>query len=263
VIRIKKPTKAPAVLANRGETATRQFCAEYESSSETAIDFRFDSRIYAAKSVKAALQRAQHDKCAFCESKISHIAYGDVEHFRPKSGYRQNPNDPLTRPGYYWLAYDWGNLLLCCQLCNQQHKANHFPLMETTQRARSHRDDIKFEQPLLIHPAEEEPQDFLEFHGASLRASGGNERGTVTIRLLELNRHTILERRLDVLAIISAEIKIRELLSFVRAKYNHSDPFIENEIAAIDERLEKSAVDSAEYAAMVRAALKRRGLRSD
>ena len=59
----------------------------------------------------------------FCESKVSHIAYGDVEHFRPKAGYRQRPEDPLVQPGYYWLAYEWSNLLFCCQLCNQRFKA--------------------------------------------------------------------------------------------------------------------------------------------
>jgi hypothetical protein len=98
VIRIKKPTKAPAVLVNRGKTATQQLCVKYDSDSNTAKDFRFNSRIYAAKTVKTALQKAQHDKCAFCESKFSHIAYGDVEHFRPKAGYRQHPDDPSLSP---------------------------------------------------------------------------------------------------------------------------------------------------------------------
>ena len=233
---------------------------EHDSDSNTAKNFRFHSSIYAAKSVKTALQKAQHDKCAFCESKFSHIAYGDVEHFRPKAGYRQNPDDPLIRPGYYWLAYAWDNLLVSCQLCNQRHKANHFPLVDNTQRAKSHRDDIKNEKPLLIHPAEEAPEDFLEFHGANVRAIDGNERGAVTIEMLKLNRPAILERRLDALAILVKEIKTRELLCALLAK--DSDPVIANEIVAIDERLEEFVVDSAEYAAMVRAALMRRGLPS-
>ncbi len=100
MIRIEKPTKSPAVLQNRGRKVTQQICGEHDGKAPAVKSWKFDSRIYAAKSVKAALRKAQHDKCAFCESKISHIAYGEVEHFRPKAGYRQTVNDPLTQPGY-------------------------------------------------------------------------------------------------------------------------------------------------------------------
>ena len=70
---------------------------------------------YSAKSVKNALIKAQHEKCCFCEAKGTHVAYGDVEHFRPKGGFRQDPNDPLGRPGYYWHAYAWENLFFSCR----------------------------------------------------------------------------------------------------------------------------------------------------
>ena len=114
--------------------------------------FEFNAGLYRSRSVKIALQKAQHDKCAICESKVTHIAYGDVEHFRPKAAYRQSTDGPLVRPGYYWLAYDWSNLLFCCQLCNQRFKRNHFPLIDPSQRAKSHNDEIGNEQPLLINP---------------------------------------------------------------------------------------------------------------
>jgi hypothetical protein len=60
--------------------------AEYRSGTKL---FDFDGTLYGAVSVKKALRKAQHDKCAFCESKIAHVAYGDVEHFRPKAGVMQ------------------------------------------------------------------------------------------------------------------------------------------------------------------------------
>ncbi len=87
----------------------------------------------------------QHDKCAFCESKVSAIAYGDVEHFRPKAGYQQSHDDDLQRPGYYWLAYEWSNLFFSCSICNQQGKRNVFPLANPRRRATCHRDDIGLE----------------------------------------------------------------------------------------------------------------------
>ena len=60
--------------------------------------------------------------CAFCESKVRHIAHGDVEHFRPKAGYEQGHR--FNRNGYFWEAYRWENLYYSCQTCNQVYKGN-------------------------------------------------------------------------------------------------------------------------------------------
>jgi hypothetical protein len=106
--------------------------------------------------VKAALRIAQHDKCGFCESKVTHVAFGDVEHFRPKAAFRAIQGDALTRPGYYWLAYEWTNLLFACEPCNRRHKGNLFPLVDEATRARSHTDDITRETPLFIDPTAED-----------------------------------------------------------------------------------------------------------
>ena len=130
-------------------------------------DFNFSSSIYGAKSVKNALIQAQHDKCCFCESKISHISYGDVEHFRPKGGWIQDSGDNLTQPGYYWLAYDWSNLFLSCQICNQRHKKNLFPLQDPLKRAQSHHADIDDEDPLFINPTDDNPEELYRFPGRS------------------------------------------------------------------------------------------------
>ena len=251
MIRIKKPKKAPAVLRDQGQTATLQLCQEQDIDPDAFKSWKFNSKVYGAKSVKAALRKAQHDKCAFCESKITHIAYGDVEHFRPKAGYRQRPEDPLEQPGYYWLAYDWTNLLFCCQICNQRHKRNHFPLIDEAERARSHHDDIKKERPLFIHPAEENPHRFLEFNEEYLRAIDGNQRGTVTVDVLGLNRELIAERRREALALLLNMIDCRKLLAIALTK--DPDARLANQMAAIDRVLRERASDSGEYAAMVRA----------
>jgi hypothetical protein len=148
VIAIRRPLKVPSVLRTAVdavkvmEVAYDAAPARYHDGSEK---FDFDAGIYAHETVKAALKECQHDKCAFCESKVSHIAYGDVEHFRPKKGYLQEDGDELQRPGYYWLAYEWTNLLFCCQICNQRHKRNLFPLTDPSQRATSHHDEIASE----------------------------------------------------------------------------------------------------------------------
>jgi uncharacterized protein (TIGR02646 family) len=253
VIWIDKPTKAPGILRDRGVKAARQFCEQYDTDPEAYKGWIFDSGLYGSKSVKNALQKAQYGKCAFCESKVSHIAYGDVEHFRPKAGYRQGPDDPLVRPGYYWLAYEWSNVLFCCQLCNQRFKGNQFPLLDATQRAKSHHDDMKNEQPLFIHPAIEDPSMFLEFRAEYLRATGGNLRGKATIEVLGLNREELVELRRDVLRPIKALINCRALIANQFAA--DPQPVSAEMLAEIDAQLIQCARDSAQYAAMVRAAL--------
>ena len=120
--------------------ATKKLKDEY-NADPAAFDagskkFEFDSGLYGHKSIKTKLKSLQSKKCCFCEAKVPHIAHGDIEHFRPKGGYKQKDDDDLGRPGYFWLAYDWKNLYFSCQLCNQRHKKNLFPLKDPNKRAK-------------------------------------------------------------------------------------------------------------------------------
>ena len=205
--------------------------------------FKFDPDIYAHESVKQALRKAQHGKCAFCESKFAHISYGDVEHFRPKAGWRQEESEPLSRPGYYWLAYEWANLFLACTLCNQQFKKNLFPLQTPARRARSHKEDVMAEDPLLLDPSVDDPEAFISFREEVPYAVDGNARGDVTIHTLGLRREKLAERR-------------RDHLGYVRALQNlikiGQEPYAE-EARNLLQRMQQ---DSEQYAAMTRAFLR-------
>ena len=63
-------------------------------------------------------------KCAYCEDRIVSTQPGDIEHYRPKGcvtnedGSRvmvdANGGKKVPHPGYYWLAYEWTNLLYAC-----------------------------------------------------------------------------------------------------------------------------------------------------
>ena len=259
--RIKKPTQAPAILRTRGVKAARKLCEQYDADSEAygkgTKQFKFATGIYRDKSVKEALQKAQHGKCAFCESKVSHVAYGDVEHFRPKAGFRQQPDDPLVQPGYYWLAYEWSNLLFCCQLCNQRFKSNHFPLTDPNRRAKSHNDDIANERPLLINPAVEDPAQFLEFRENRVYAIGGNARGERTIEVFGLNRKELVDMRLawflwfrELIPLVIQLINTREKI--VSEAIKHPSPDLTEDLISINTRIEHFIGGSAQYTAMVR-----------
>ncbi len=127
MIRVVKPA-APSILLDKGAAKRAEDEAAYEVGERS---FAFDRGIYAHDSVRRALARAQHDKCCFCERKIE---AGDVEHFRPKAGFRQARYDPLETPGYYWLAYEWTNLDFACKSCNQRNKHDLFPLRDPARR---------------------------------------------------------------------------------------------------------------------------------
>jgi hypothetical protein len=250
VIRVHRPRRAPAILLNKGKAATKQLLEEYDGG---ARQFTFNAGIYGAASVKAALGTAQHGKCAFCESRVTHIAYGDVEHYRPKAGHRQTDGDPLRQPGYYWLAYRWSNLLFACQICNQRFKKNLFPLKDPARRALSHHHDLKAEEPLLIDPARTTPSVHLRFREEYAFARRSSLIGETTIELLGLNRPELVEFRRDRLEKLKLLAAIRDhLTSLPKSERSRSDIA---HLRKLQAALEHAVSETAEYAAMARVAL--------
>lgn len=245
MISIDKPSQPPAILRKRGRTTTATNCADFNRDTAAYLNgdkiFTFKSDIYGAKSVKNALVKAQHRKCCFCESKVDHIAYGDVEHFRPKGGYRQKQKDALGRPGYYWLAYAWNNLFFSCQICNQRFKGNLYPLKDPHKRARSHLDEIALEEPLFVDPGNTDPEAFIRFRDEYPFAVNGNAVGKTTIEALGLDREMLNERRRDRLAML-------KLLKFLADSLG---PESEDARAL----LERAIQPDAEFSAMAKAAL--------
>jgi len=81
------------------------------------------------------------NKCWYTDA-ANYGARLDVEHFRPKAktvelnveDYQEASDDLLLklaepeREGYWWLAFDLENLLLCAQVMNREEKRNFFPL---------------------------------------------------------------------------------------------------------------------------------------
>ena len=248
MIRIQRPQEPPAILRGQGRRLRRRLCAAYARSTEEyqrrGKVFIFDKGVFAAPEVKAALIVAQHGKCCFCESRITHVSFGDIEHFRPKAGYRQAEGEPLQTPGYYWLAYEWDNLLFCCELCNRRHKESRFPLAEPARRARCHRDACSQEQPLFIDPSAVEPAHHISFREEYPYPVEGDVAGQLTIQALGLDsREPLIEQRRD---------RLRMLRSFFDLSRCGDTVQMREEAAAW---LLRYTADSAEYAAMARAAL--------
>ncbi len=251
MIKITKPTQAPAILLSRGRRKRTSHCsdylshkADYDTGQRT---FTFDAGIYGDETVKEALIKAQHGKCCFCERKTGKD--GDVEHFRPKAGCRQTSTGRLLRPGYYWLAYDWDNLLLSCSACNQRHKRSLFPLANPNQRACSHTDNAEQETPLFLHPAQHDPEQHIGFRKEVPFAINGSRTGRATIKALGLDREILNEVRRDRLNIL---LHLRQVVEQEeRLSMDTEGRQLVNGAKAL---LAEAVTDTGEFAAMARAA---------
>ena len=246
MIRIKRPPNAPEVLQDRGETENRMNCKFYDNHSDEyrsgSMKFEFKKSIYAQDSVKNALEEAQHYKCCYCESKYKKTSPGAVEHFRPKGAVQQERCEKKEYPGYYWLAYRWENLIVSCQLCNSG-KGALFPLSDREARARSHRDDLNKECPLLVDPASEEPREHIRFRGSAIEPL--TERGRETIKVLRLDRGALEEARRERLEILDTLRQFERLGGKVDRERTRQAQSL----------LERAVLPGAEYSSMARCLL--------
>jgi uncharacterized protein (TIGR02646 family) len=169
VIAIQKGP-APPDLVRSGEEHVKELCAAYDRDPEPyrsgEREMAIRKGIYSA--VKTELEDRHHGKCCYCETRINdHKPHADsfVEHWRPKRSSRQARGGKRIRPGYYWLAYDWDNLLLSCLFCNRQ-KNDLFPLANPASRATHHGMRIEDEIPEILKPdGDQDPRAHIRFDG--------------------------------------------------------------------------------------------------
>jgi len=119
-----------------------EYWLEFDQPAGKSCQLKFDQTVW--KRLKDwYMENVFHRKCAYCERLISGY-YGDAEHYRPKGtvttgnedGSLERPTcevpDPrrknklvtVNHPGYFWLAYDWRNLLPSCVFCNSGQGKN-------------------------------------------------------------------------------------------------------------------------------------------
>lgn len=244
MIRICRPTAVPNVLVAEG----RQLREDHAAQHARGDTLMFDRSVYGHADVKGALRIAQHDKCSFCEAKVSHVAFGDVEHFRPKAALRAKQGTAIRRPGYFWLAYEWTNLLFACEPCNRRHKGSLFPLIDENTRANAPSDDLARETPLFIDPTLEDPSTHIGFREEFPFAIGGSVRGEETLRSLCLDRPDLAERRRERLQ------KLRLLRKAADQLKRKRNPEAKALALEIEIELASAVGDSAEFAAMARSA---------
>lgn len=115
---------------------------------------------YNRPGVRAALYEAQGATCCYCELTIRRKGT-PIEHYRPKEKALRGRGRPTH--GYWWLAWDWENLLLACSGCNGT-KLHRFPLSRRSGVLRQGAKPPGVERPLIIDPAgNEDPTRKIRF----------------------------------------------------------------------------------------------------
>ncbi len=190
MIKIDKSNQIPEILTGNKASDAQSAIDNMIQQGRQPVSGDFDNTIYNGRGVKTQLLQDQNNKCAYCEITLAGD-YGAVEHYRPKTGWRENDIDTLHTPGYYWLAYEWTNLLCSCDKCNgPARKGNLFPLRNPATRDIAHQ-NISQEVPLIINPALEDPGQFLRFNQymAVPVISNGieSDKGKETINTFDLN----------------------------------------------------------------------------
>lgn len=229
MIKITRPKAVPAVFNSplmkkaRAEIAGFYKIPAKERSQQKLPYVELSSVVL--KQIRKTLDKLFNGKCAYCETQVGDIMYGDFDHFRPRTSSRGLGKE-FSADHYGWLAYTWTNMYLSCQDCNK-HKINWFPIEPKTSRAEplsSYEEVLAKEKPLFVDPCNDDPEDHFKFNpdGTVLPKS---KKGETTLELLNLNRRRLVENRKRI------GVGFIELLSKFK---NASDPHAKNTSIRID-----------------------------
>lgn len=156
----------PQVLVTNGDTWRDELVATLAANQTPTAAMK---ERYRHPEIKTAVTAETDGKCAYCESKVRHIAHGDIEHIIPKSKVPEK-------------AYAWDNLTLACAVCNG-NKGDYYS------------DDPANSQDSLIDPYVDNPSDHFLYMREIVTPRPDSMRGLATEDVLKLTRTELLERR--------------------------------------------------------------------
>lgn len=213
-------THLDRIIKERKNRSTKKIKAQFNIYSGIESD---------VESVKYKLKKIYKNKCAFCESTRDEMT---VDHYRPKDLIKGG-----SELGYFWLCYEWSNLLYACSDCNENHKGTKFPILGSyfdfrTKSPAELKSDINklndklnvYEKPLILNPEEKyfSPERYIKFDRDG-KPSGIDikGRGTRTIEDCGLDKTILNGKRKE---------KLDRLITFAMAqlvkypdKYNDSE----------------------------------------
>lgn len=222
MIKVKLPPGPKQLLDPAADVDLERQEALKFYTAAVKIKKEFPFKVYKQPYVKEAIEKIFHKKCAYCETLYIVVQPVDVEHFRPKGAVVVGKQ---KKPGYYWLASEWTNLLPSCIRCNRSNtylmpnnkketmgKKNFFPLEDEAKRATKPGEE-RHEKPLLLNPFIDDPAEHLEFtddgvvRPARDRSGQPSNKGDVSIKIYGLWRPDLVERRAEYARKIRAQIE--------------------------------------------------------
>lgn len=207
-----KKLEEPEILIANADKWTKEYCSCLSSGQTPSKEI---ATRYKDPTIKAKLEQETHEKCAYCESKIKHITYGNIEHILPKN--------KDARPDLY---VEWANLTLACEQCNRSGKRTYY----------------EPELP-LINPYVDEPEEHFQDLGPMIMPVLCDDRAFVTEKVLKLNRPSLVERRSERITQIN-----RLLISWAKEENSVVKEVLKQE-------LHKEYSEDAEYSSTVKAFL--------
>lgn len=162
-MRSVEKTSKPAILIEHEITWTDELLTYIKEGKQVPEHLKSK---YRHKEIKEQLIKETHNKCVYCECKITHIDHGDVEHIVPKSKVHEK-------------TFSWDNLTISCSKCNG-YKSDYY---DTT-------------LPLL-NPYIDEPEKKISFFGPIPIPKYGDPSSELTIKKLKLDRSELIERRIE------------------------------------------------------------------
>jgi uncharacterized protein (TIGR02646 family) len=98
--------------------------------------------------------------CCYCEGKPGSVSFAEIEHFKPKSIFKE-------------LCFDYSNLHYSCKRCNL---------------AKSNKINSK-----MFNPSDDNPEDYIKYEGKIAVSKDIDERGKEMIDVLKLNERSDLK----------------------------------------------------------------------
>ncbi|QDK80968.1 hypothetical protein EXU85_21050 [Spirosoma sp. KCTC 42546] len=198
--------------------------AQQQKALAEKAQHNFSSHHYRDGTI-GTLRKIYKYKCGYCETHESAGASLRVDHYRPKGRVLDVP----IHDGYYWLAYEWSNLVLSCEKCNRR-KWDHFPIQDEASRVskpalgkndlptqeccRADREILRDERPLLLNPELDDPDKHLIFlPNGTVQAKTKN--GAKSIELYFLERDELIKNRKNMTDDILEKLK-KHLLKYLK-----------------------------------------------
>lgn len=232
MIKIEKNKEPEFLQSEAVELAIEKLKEFYSSKSRSQKRYNWPFNKEIDEELKKSLDVAFYGKCGYCESKIESPELGTVDRYRPNNGVRDKSE--FYQDLYWWLTFEWDNLIYCCKECNQ-YKGNYFPIKGS--RALNEKDEYENEHRMLLNPYIDEPGNHLNYFYSDLgHIDALTDEGNQTIELLRLNRTNLIEGRkkarkeiIDVVEslITGDQIKNYTFRKYLANIYELDDPNIE------------------------------------